>query len=161
MMLQPILWATNGGNIIWVAETMRKLRKYLTNAEVCVARYLVEKDAYFISQAPFKIRGHLYFADFYFPSINTILEIDGSSHDSLEKKMTDKKRDEAFASVGIKTIRITNYTVYRGWFKSVVPTPKREKKPAGAVVYLKEGESGLVNRDIKERLKTILKYLPE
>lgn len=161
MMLKPIMESTNGGSIVWAAETMRKLRKHLTNAEVCVARYLVEKNVYFISQAPFRIKGHLYFADFYFPSIKTILEVDGSSHDSMEQKQSDKKRDELFASVGIRTIWITNYTVYRGWFKDIVPTPEREEKTTGKIVYLKEGESAFANRKIKEKLKIILKYLPE
>ena len=52
-------------------------------------------------------------ADFYLPTHNIIIEIDGPCHDP-EK---DKRRDQWFEQVrGIRTLRLTNEQVLRGEF---------------------------------------------
>jgi very-short-patch-repair endonuclease len=50
-------------------------------------------------------RGY-YFLDFYFPNKKIDLEIDGSQHNKLERKQSDKKRDKLLKSSGITVIRI-------------------------------------------------------
>lgn len=55
-------------------------------------------------------------ADFYLPTLNIIIEIDGPCHDP-EK---DKSRDECFERVrGIRTLRLTNDQVHRGEFATI------------------------------------------
>jgi very-short-patch-repair endonuclease len=53
-------------------------------------------------------------ADFYIPSLNLIVEIDGPCHDPA----ADRDRDEAFEQArGIKTVRLTNAQVFTGDFR--------------------------------------------
>lgn len=52
-----------------------------------------------------------YVADFFDSSTNTIFEIDGTSHNSKYRKVSDKLRDRFFESKGVKTIRISNWDV--------------------------------------------------
>jgi very-short-patch-repair endonuclease len=52
-------------------------------------------------------------ADFYLPTLNIIIEIDGPCHDSEN----DRRRDEWFERArGIRTLRLTNEQVHRGEF---------------------------------------------
>jgi very-short-patch-repair endonuclease len=55
-------------------------------------------------------------ADFYLPTFNVIIEIDGPCHDP-EK---DRRRDTWFEQVrGIRTLRLTNEQVLRGEFETL------------------------------------------
>lgn len=55
-------------------------------------------------------------ADFYLPTLNIIIEIDGPCHDT-EK---DRRRDTWFEQVrGIRTLRLTNEQVLRGEFATI------------------------------------------
>lgn len=55
-------------------------------------------------------------ADFYLPTLNIIIEIDGPCHDP-EK---DRRRDECFERArGIRTIRLTNERVLKGEFAPI------------------------------------------
>ena len=47
-----------------------------------------------------------FIADFYCRKLKTVLEVDGSSHRTKEGADYDRKRDAAFRSRGIKTIRL-------------------------------------------------------
>ncbi len=49
-----------------------------------------------------------YVADFAFPTLGIILEVDGSSHDSEKAKEKDRARDEALAKRGWRTVRVSN-----------------------------------------------------
>lgn len=49
-----------------------------------------------------------FIADFYCSELNTVLEIDGSVHDSEEEKEYDEIRTAVFDSKGIKTYRLRN-----------------------------------------------------
>ena len=60
---------------------------------------------------PFVISNKIYFLDFYFPKKNIAIEIDGMSHETMEKREHDKYRDEQFNSIKIKTYRISNSEV--------------------------------------------------
>lgn len=49
-----------------------------------------------------------YISDFYFPSLEITLEIDGKSHNNKLQKQKDTRKEAFLTSLGIKTIRITN-----------------------------------------------------
>ncbi len=52
-----------------------------------------------------------YIADFYFPSIKLVIELDGSQHFTLEGLEYDKIRENFMNSLGIKTLRFNNNDV--------------------------------------------------
>ena len=58
-----------------------------------------------------KIRG--YILDFYCPQLCLAIEIDGSSHFSLERRVYDKQRDYHLKLNGIETIRFLNEDVFQ------------------------------------------------
>lgn len=157
--MRPLIRSCDMGTIGWVASTMYRLRKNATSGEVTVAKHLWNNKVRFISQAPFRISRKFYFADFYIPSINAIIEIDGSSHDSAEREKYDKNRDEAFASIGIKTIRISNYDAYQGRYKNRLKLPVGELlNEQQAIKYLKEDEGGPEWHKKVQKIKKILHY---
>jgi very-short-patch-repair endonuclease len=53
-----------------------------------------------------------YIADFFFPEVNLVSEIDGYSHTCEEKIISDRKRDEDLMKLGYKTIRIVDRFVF-------------------------------------------------
>lgn len=54
------------------------------------------------------IDGKIYFLDFFIPNKRLAIEVDGYSHNPMFQKEYDQIRDDAFSSIGIKTVRITN-----------------------------------------------------
>lgn len=55
-------------------------------------------------------------ADFYVPSLNIIIEIDGPCHDAEE----DRRRDASFEQArGIRTLRLTNEQILLGEFATL------------------------------------------
>lgn len=92
----------------WI-ETKRYEHQFSANKyEKLMGEYMVNHNIKFIHQAPFILDGKIYFADFFIPSIRTIVEIDGIYHDSMTQSASDKERDKAFKAIGIKTIRLNN-----------------------------------------------------
>lgn len=75
----------------------------LMEKEICKlgVRYRVEHP--FIGQKAF--------ADFYFPDHRLCLEIDDPSHEKLERKQKDRKKQLALSGLGIQTLRCTNSEV--------------------------------------------------
>lgn len=62
-------------------------------------------------QKVFCIDKKFYIADFYIPSNNVILEVDGASHDDMKGLIRDRERDNAFARHGVLTVRFRTYEV--------------------------------------------------
>lgn len=111
----------------WVISNMNKMRREASFPEVFCAKFLYENGYCFIPQAPFLITREdgekkCYFADFYLPIEQMIIELDGSSHQSDEAKAYDEQRDKDFDSIGILTIRIPYSAIPHG-FNSI---PKRK-----------------------------------
>ena len=52
-----------------------------------------------------------YILDFFIPSVNIAIELDGSQHGEPEAKRADKERDNDLLSMGIKTLRYTNISI--------------------------------------------------
>jgi very-short-patch-repair endonuclease len=92
----------------WIENTMYELRAKSNKYERKLLQLLKVNKIAFIHQAPFIIDGKIYFADFFLPKENLIIEIDGISHDNNIQKQYDKQRDAAFGSYKIKTIRLSN-----------------------------------------------------
>lgn len=64
-----------------------------------------------------------YILDFYLPTLNLIVEIDGEYHEADEMREKDSIRDEFLKTKGFKVIRLTNRQVYNT--KTVVSLKKR------------------------------------
>lgn len=87
----------------------KQLIKNSTPAESYVKDFVKDlKTIEFRFQSAFYVCNSLYFADFYIPDCGTILEIDGSYHNTQSKIKEDEKRTAFLNSVGIKVIRMTN-----------------------------------------------------
>lgn len=54
-----------------------------------------------------------YILDFYMPTENLVVEIDGGYHEAPEKKVDDKVRDEFLKRKGFRVVRITNRVVFK------------------------------------------------
>ena len=52
-----------------------------------------------------------YILDFFIPSVNIAIELDGSQHYEPDAKKDDEQRDRLLASFGIKVIRYTNVQI--------------------------------------------------
>ena len=70
---------------------------------------IMEYGVKFIHQAPFVFDcKKIYFADFYLPEHRMVIEVDGTYHQSDSQFAYDNERNNRFASMKIKTIRIPN-----------------------------------------------------
>ncbi len=56
-----------------------------------------------------------YILDFFIPSSNIAIEIDGSQHFEPEARKADRFREEELSKVGIKVIRYTNTDINRNF----------------------------------------------
>jgi very-short-patch-repair endonuclease len=92
----------------WIEEKMFELRNHMTDGEQNVMKYLEDSQITYISQAPFVIEGQVFFADFYLPDSNVIVEVDGGYHRPKEQQEKDQLRDLCFNGVLIKVARISN-----------------------------------------------------
>jgi very-short-patch-repair endonuclease len=117
----------------WVIRTMKEHRQKATYPERLFAAFLRMHKIKFIPQAPFYIvndagKPKIYFADFYLPTENMIVEIDGKDHLEKKHKTSDRKRDAAFLGIGIETCRIPNTLAHRTFTKFDFPfiKPKEE-----------------------------------
>ena len=91
-------------------QTARKLRTNATIAETILWRYIRRKQIYGIQFYRQKIIGN-YIVDFFAPSINLIIEVDGTYHNILEQRYQDQERDAYLSSLGIIVLRITNQKI--------------------------------------------------
>lgn len=92
-------------------EFARDLRNDSTRAEVLLWSVVLRarKTGYqCLRQRPID----KFIADFYFPELQLILEVDGYSHDFEEKVMSDKDRDARLIDLGYKTLRVKDQEVF-------------------------------------------------
>lgn len=95
----------------WIETTMYTLRSKANVYERKLIDLFTANKVAFIHQAPFILDGKIYFADFFLPDENIIVEIDGNYHSGISQKSYDNDRDRAFKSYNMKTIRISNELV--------------------------------------------------
>ncbi len=93
-----------------VTERVLRLRRRATPAEKCFNDKLEKAcSVKFKFQRGFIKGGYYAIVDFYIPSRNICIEIDGGYHDSPEQQRKDKKRDKWLTEVRKqKIIRLTN-----------------------------------------------------
>src|SRR5690554_108552 len=93
-----------------LVETARKLRKNATPAEEVF--WEMVRDRRFMD-LKFRRQHQIgdYIVDFYCAEHKLIIELDGSVHDSVERKKKDHKRDAYLESIGKKILRITNHAL--------------------------------------------------
>ena len=88
-----------------LTEFAKELRKNMTPEE----RHLWYD---FLKFLPFTVKRQYvvgnYILDFFIPSVNIAIEIDGSQHAEVEGKKADEIRDKDLSEVGIKVFRYTN-----------------------------------------------------
>lgn len=95
----------------WIETTMLRLRDGANIYEHKFGEYLIKKNIEFIHQAPFILSGKIYFADFYLPKHNLIVEIDGLYHSGVAQTEYDRFRDACFGGHKIKVLRLPNSAV--------------------------------------------------
>lgn len=95
----------------WIEARMYEHRDKANVYEHNFAEFLLDNKINFIHQAPFVFYGKkIYFADFFLPDFHLVVEIDGDYHNGLTQYAYDKERENNFASVKVKTLRISNNT---------------------------------------------------
>ena len=102
----------------WILENAIRLMEYPTEAEIAFEQALVHDNIDYEKQSFFRINGHDYFLDFYLPKSKIAIEIDGAIHRA--QKEYDKFRDDEFARIGIKVIRIHNSQAYKSDIIAIV-----------------------------------------
>lgn len=89
----------------------RNLRKNLTSAEKLLWEKVRKKQilgVQFYRQKPI----YNYIADFYAPSVNLIIELDGQHHEMNENKLNDITRDTALSQLNLTVLRFNNQEIY-------------------------------------------------
>ena len=95
----------------WILENYIRMIENPTQFEQMFEQYLKKWNVIYEKQVFFRINGSAYFLDFYIPSKNIAIEIDGKYHDT--QKLYDAKRNKDFRAIGIGTIRIKNKDVVK------------------------------------------------
>lgn len=114
----------------WVLENSIRMMEAPTKAEQEFERYLTDKGVLFEKQVFFRINGKSYFLDFYIPSKNLAIEIDGSIH--KQQQQYDKERNNKFRLIGISTMRLPNRVAFANNIDKAVKNRKRYKKRPNA-----------------------------
>jgi very-short-patch-repair endonuclease len=92
------------------AINVARLRKAATPAELQMKDFLASLGAPYRFQQGF-YTPYYRIVDFYLPTMNLVIEIDGPCHDAAK----DRRRDDWFTRVrGIRIVRLTNEQVLRG-----------------------------------------------
>ena len=92
----------------WIRSMWKGLRSRPTKAERKVGEYLIRNGVRIVFQRPFVINDKVYFADFFLPKTNIVIEVDGTEHE----RAFDYFRDADFKSIGIRVVRVSNTEAY-------------------------------------------------
>jgi len=99
-----------------VARLKQKILQIDTSIELKVKAYLEDKGIEFIH--PFNF-GNMYQCDFYIPTINLIVECDGTYwHSRPDAIKRDIAKDKYAKELGFKMLRLTEQQINLNWFKS-------------------------------------------
>lgn len=79
-----------------------------TYAERLLKTFLAGKIDFEFQKIIYTDNKHFFIADFYIPSKNLIIELDGGYHETSEQKQKDAWRTGVLNSIGYKVIRFTN-----------------------------------------------------
>lgn len=98
-------------NIKSFKETRRELRNNLTPSEATLWKYLKSSG---LDGRKFRRQHSIenYIVDFFCPSENLIVEVDGSQHYTPSGLEADKYRDERLSCLGYKVLRFENKLIF-------------------------------------------------
>ena len=82
-----------------------------TYAERLLKTFLAGKIDFEFQKIIYTDNKHFFIADFYIPSKNLIIELDGGYHETSEQKQKDAWRTGVLNSIGYKVIRFTNLQI--------------------------------------------------
>ena len=79
-----------------------------TYAERLLKKFLTGKIDFEFQKIIYTDNKHFFIADFYIPSQNLIIELDGEYHDDIKQQDKDKKKKKILQSFGYRIIRFKN-----------------------------------------------------
>ena len=88
-----------------------ELKIQATPSEKLFKKRLEDEGIKFIFQKVFTGDGGSCIADFYLPTLNLIVEVDGEYHETMDQKIRDFFKDEYYKSRGFRVLRIKNKDV--------------------------------------------------
>lgn len=131
-----------------------------TGPEKKAIKYFTSKKVKFEFQKIIKCGDKYYIADFYFPKLKTILEIDGGYHNNDEQKQKDEIRTKDLENIGYKVVRMTNSDVRKK--KYPIYETKTTKSKSTDDKKIKYGKyKGKQYSYLKKDNPTYLKFLYE
>jgi very-short-patch-repair endonuclease len=117
-----------------LVEQARGLRKKQTSAEDALWELIRNRQ---LTDLKFRRQHQIgdYIVDFFCAEQGLVVELDGSAHDSEERKKVDKKRDAYLQSLGHKVLRFQNHRVFddtENLLKEIIATlPSTSGRGAG------------------------------
>lgn len=139
----------NDNLVEWVNEKSVELLRNRSDVESLAIEEMKRKGLRVEEQVYFNIEGKSYFLDAFFVKYNIAVEIDGVMHKSQQGY--DRRRDEQFRRIGIKTIRIPSSVVRNGGtidylMKGMIDKPKKRKNKKTKNSKLLERENRFLRR---------------
>lgn len=129
-----------------------------TDSEKKAIKYFTSKKIKFEFQKIIKCGDKYYIADFYFPKLKTILEIDGGYHNNDEQKQKDEIRTKDLEKIGYKVVRMTNGDVRKN--KYPISEAKTTKVKSADEKKIKYGKyKGKTYSYLKKECPLYLKFL--
>lgn len=95
-----------------VARRVNELRDRITGAESAMKGMLEDNGISFIFQHPVIFKYTFYVADFFIPSKNVIIEIDGGYHDGGRQKIKDECRRAKIETRKYSVLRVRNVDIF-------------------------------------------------
>ena len=97
----------------FIEDKTEELKKFPTAAEVALKDKLDKLQISYEFQWSFYYRGYAGICDFYLPTQNLIIEVDGGYHSKEEQRIKDRIRNQVCAdNLGKPILRITNKQVF-------------------------------------------------
>ena len=108
-------------------ERARKLRSSMTDAEIALWAKLRRRQ---LNHHQFRRQKSIgnFIVDFYCPSANLVIEIDGGQHYTEKGQTSDAKRDAYLRTLGLRVLRFSNVDVLRN-LESVIAEIIRYLEP--------------------------------
>src|SRR5687767_10747657 len=99
-------------NLTAIKPRRKALRNALTPAEACLWNALKDRQ---LDGRKFRRQHSVgqFILDFYCPSENLAVELDGAAHDSAEAQLRDEGRDAFLTTLGIRVVRYENRDVLK------------------------------------------------
>lgn len=127
----------------------KELLKFSNESLKTMQELLKFNNLYYIKERTFFTeKGDLFYADFYIPELQLVIEIDGGYHETDKRKYLDKAKELLIAGKSIATVRFSNEEVFE------IPTLMREHLLKKANIFWETNKKDLPNfKDVFDRWK--------